>query len=778
MRFQCPFCRGIVAVDNSDLGIDVQCGHCGEIVTVPYSRVATGAVIADFIILEELGRGGMGVVYLTHQISLDRPAALKVLADAYANNAEFVVNFIKEARAAAKLNHPHIVQAYAVGEDEGVFYFAMENIDGETMKQVLKREKVIPVEKVMTIIQQIAEALDYAWKEQKLIHRDIKPDNIMLTKNNRAKLADLGLSRVAGDIDDSEEDEVMGTPQYISPEHLTGAPMDVRSDIYSLGATFYHLLTGRFPFEGRTATEIARKHLEEKLTPPQYQNPEIPEEVGQIIVKMMAKNIKARYQDAQELVDDLRLARRGKSPKTATEGINRVKAKKSFKGKSGRSTGQFIATHTGNMSKTGTLSGTGTGTTTVTGPLSMTGTLSLEKPSSQKPLIFLLVIIFLLGGGVFAWWQYVYLPQQQKNAQSKPTPKVADTPKTEPGKQEKSKERSFAKEADAILDFWDKNSEKSAEFLAMCDKFFKSGIKPGNETEKTTLNKLHAECLKADETELDKTRQSLRSEHLAIIKRRKEIYNKKRAEEARLAGIKKRQEERKAELTRQKEEREKELEGRLQAYKDTIEKAKNSMRRRFIDYFNRNDFKSASNVFEPALKEPEKVSGNPKTEQEIAEKFAEWGKKMQECIGYSKKINKLINNSGSALAGSQLEIKRGVLGRIKKIENGKVTVKLLLKNQTLTVPVRSLAPKFFIKLLKKAAEKAGEPKAYYYYMISSGLFYRLKSNAPTEDWKREASATAYEYFKLKLKRGTNAEKAKLKKEYGKLSEFKRAKSDQ
>ena len=129
MRFQCPFCRGIVAVDNSQMGEEVQCGHCDEIVTVPTSRLATGSVIADFIIMEELGRGGMGVVYLAHQISLDRPAAVKILQENYANNAEFVVNFIKEARSAAKLNHPHIVQAYAVGEDEGIFYFAMEYIE-------------------------------------------------------------------------------------------------------------------------------------------------------------------------------------------------------------------------------------------------------------------------------------------------------------------------------------------------------------------------------------------------------------------------------------------------------------------------------------------------------------------------------------------------------------------------------------------------------------------------------------------------------------------------
>ena len=159
MRFQCPECGGIVSVDNSDLGTMVQCGHCSKIVTVPPSRVSPGCLVGDFIIKSEIGRGGMGVVYLAHQISLDRPAALKVLADQYANNAEFVVGFIKEARAAAKLNHPHIVQAYAVGEDEGIFYFAMENIDGETMKSVLKREKIIPVGQALNILQQIAEAL-------------------------------------------------------------------------------------------------------------------------------------------------------------------------------------------------------------------------------------------------------------------------------------------------------------------------------------------------------------------------------------------------------------------------------------------------------------------------------------------------------------------------------------------------------------------------------------------------------------------------------------------
>ena len=314
MRFQCPLCSGIVAIDNSACGIKVQCGHCSGVIDTPVSRVAPGAIIADFIIQKELGRGGMGVVYLAHQISLDRPSALKVLSENYANDAQFVGNFIKEARAAAKLNHPHIVQAYAVGEDEGIFYFAMEDIDGKTMKEVLKEQQLIPADQALLIVQQIAEALDYAWREQKLIHRDIKPDNIMLTNSGRAKLSDLGLASVAGEIDESDSEEVMGTPQYISPEHLTGSPMDVRSDIYSLGATFYHFVTGTFPYHGNTAIEIAQQHLTGTLIPPDQVNPD----VSAIIMKMMARSLSDRYQSTEQLIDDIRAARHAVDGVTAT----------------------------------------------------------------------------------------------------------------------------------------------------------------------------------------------------------------------------------------------------------------------------------------------------------------------------------------------------------------------------------------------------------------------------------------------------------------------------
>ena len=159
MRFQCPKCHSIVTVDPSvPGGSPVKCGKCQETVTTPANSLSPGAVIGDFVIIRELSHGGMGIVFLAHQISLDRPAALKVLQEDYTNNEELVGGLIREARSAAKLNHPNIVQAYAVGEDDHHFYFAMEFIDGETMKDVLKRDRVVAPLRVTEIIIQIAEA--------------------------------------------------------------------------------------------------------------------------------------------------------------------------------------------------------------------------------------------------------------------------------------------------------------------------------------------------------------------------------------------------------------------------------------------------------------------------------------------------------------------------------------------------------------------------------------------------------------------------------------------
>ena len=307
MQFQCPKCSGAVSIDESNLGKTVSCGHCKAIVNAPKSRFDAGVIINDFIVERELGVGGMGVVYLARQISLDRYVALKILKEKYAEDEEFIVQFVREARSAAKLNHPNIVQAYAVGEENGIFFFAMEYVDGKTMKEILAEEKKIDPQRAAKIVREIAVALDYAWSESKIVHHDIKPDNIMLTKGGKAKLADLGLASMFGDSEvDESGDEVLGTPQYISPEQLLGDKTDVRSDIYSLGATFYHFVTGTFPYLGDTPTESAHKHVNGVFQPPIERDSSVPQAVNDIISKMMAKDVNQRYQSADELALDLK----------------------------------------------------------------------------------------------------------------------------------------------------------------------------------------------------------------------------------------------------------------------------------------------------------------------------------------------------------------------------------------------------------------------------------------------------------------------------------------
>jgi len=307
MKLFCSKCQKVFEAEKPADSSTVKCPLCGGTQEFPETVPGPGVVVGDFLIEKLLSRGGMGEVFLAKQISLDRPVALKVLQQKHMDDKEYVESLFKEARAAAKLSHPNIVQAYAVGEENGIFYFAMEYVRGETFKQILKKEKTIEFTRAATVIRDIARAIGAAWREQKLVHQDIKPDNIMLDANGFAKLSDLGLAKVATGVpdDSGDDDKVLGTPQYISPEQLTGVPTDIRSDIYSLGATFYHFVTGRFPYVAKTGDEIARMHIESALQPPREVNPKLPEKLNRIIIKMMEKDINKRYQSAEELIGDL-----------------------------------------------------------------------------------------------------------------------------------------------------------------------------------------------------------------------------------------------------------------------------------------------------------------------------------------------------------------------------------------------------------------------------------------------------------------------------------------
>jgi formylglycine-generating enzyme required for sulfatase activity len=276
-------------------------------------------VIGGYELVQKIGEGGMGAVYKAHQISMDRDVALKLLPDRLAKDKEFTARFLREARVAAKLDHVNVVRGIDVGQDGEYYYFAMEFVEGESVAGLLKREGKIAEAKAISITIQVARALQHAESLQ-LIHRDIKPDNILLTTDGVAKMADLGLARST-----SNESTVMtrtgmavGTPHYISPEQARGEKnIDIRTDIYSLGATLYHMAVGDTPFAGSTAAVIITQHLTENPAPACARNPEVSEQLSRVIAKMMAKDPSERYLNPAQLLEDLELVADKKDPKHA-----------------------------------------------------------------------------------------------------------------------------------------------------------------------------------------------------------------------------------------------------------------------------------------------------------------------------------------------------------------------------------------------------------------------------------------------------------------------------
>lgn len=275
--------------------------------------------IPGYRMKRKLGAGAMAQVFLAKQISLDRYVAIKVLPKKFSTNANFIERFHQEGRAAAKLNHPNIVQAYDVGQIADTHYFVMEYVDGHTVYDAIAKHKRYPERDAIDIILQIADALQHA-HDKKFVHRDVKPKNIMITKEGVAKLADMGLARAVTDKEAAEQEKgrAFGTPYYISPEQIRGeVDIDAQADIYSLGATFYHMVTGQVPFDGENPSAVMHKHLKAELVPPDHVNPNLSAGVSEIIEMMMSKKRNKRYHNCNDLITDLKAVKGGEAPPIA-----------------------------------------------------------------------------------------------------------------------------------------------------------------------------------------------------------------------------------------------------------------------------------------------------------------------------------------------------------------------------------------------------------------------------------------------------------------------------
>jgi serine/threonine-protein kinase len=282
-----------------------------------------GQQIPGYELLERLGRGAMGTVYKARQLSMNRLVAVKVLLPRLGANPEFIERFRQEAHIAARLSHNNIVQAIDVGSAGTVHYFVMELIEGRAIKADLEAGKVYPEKDAVEIVVQIAQAIQHA-SRRGLIHRDVKPANIILTADGIAKLADLGLARATADdaLARREKGMAIGTPFYIAPEQIVGREdVDFRADIYSLGATLYHMVTGRPPFYYKDVDKVFQAHLDEPLTPPDHINQRLSAGLGEVVEFMMAKDRGERYRTPDDLIIDLECLLNGEPPKLARQRI-------------------------------------------------------------------------------------------------------------------------------------------------------------------------------------------------------------------------------------------------------------------------------------------------------------------------------------------------------------------------------------------------------------------------------------------------------------------------
>lgn len=268
--------------------------------------ITKGQKINDrYQIVKSIGEGGMANVYLAYDAILERHVAVKILRGDLATDEKFVRRFQREALSASSLSHPNIVEVYDVGEDNGIYYIVMEYIEGKHLKQLIKKRGKLTIEETIDIMLQITDGIACA-HDSYIIHRDIKPQNIMILDNGIVKITDFGIAMALNSTQLTQTNSVMGSVHYLPPEQASGKGCTIQSDIYSMGILMYELLTGTLPYRGDNAVEIALKHLKEPLPSIREELPDLPQSVENIILKATAKNPKNRYADARTMHEDLK----------------------------------------------------------------------------------------------------------------------------------------------------------------------------------------------------------------------------------------------------------------------------------------------------------------------------------------------------------------------------------------------------------------------------------------------------------------------------------------
>jgi len=295
--YSCPHCHQDFEMDRGEAE-EVLCPHCNGMVSVPERDLESGECLGGFEIVRLIGRGGMGNVYMAIQLSMNRHVALKVLLKSMTRDKEALRQFLNEARVSGQMNHRNIISAIDAGEVNDTYFLVTAFVDGEDLERCLERESRIPEKDALRIALKIGDALDYAWANYKLLHKDIKPGNIMIDSRDEVYLMDMGIAQFAGESALDGDDHVLGSPFYMSPEQTMAMKLDWSSDLYSLGATLYHMIVGVPPYDADDVTKIMRKHSDEPFPDPLKRNIDVKiskRAIG-LLRKMMEKKPEDRFE--------------------------------------------------------------------------------------------------------------------------------------------------------------------------------------------------------------------------------------------------------------------------------------------------------------------------------------------------------------------------------------------------------------------------------------------------------------------------------------------------
>ena len=558
--------------------------------------------------------------------------------------------------------------------------------------------------------------------------------------------------------------------------------MDVRSDIYSLGATFYQFVTGRFPYEGRTANEIARKHLEATLVAPQLVNLKVPDAIGQIIMKMMKKNVSERYQDAEELVEDLRLFRRGKLsstnsvPKvfsTRTRGVPRVK-KGAADDKSQPIDTGFETTTTGNLKPLYT-----TATTSSNSKLLFLDEIESTFKKPKKKLIMfstLMIVCIVFVGAVLMWFYILPMSDKVEPVQTPPIP----LPTQRTFRQE------FLNAVNKIIADYKSGKIDKKIFLTKSDAVFEDfpRVLPGKE-EKTRKKLLEIYVPLDEKVRVVPVRKALRKKHLAEIAARKEKIRQLRiqkeraakAAEARRIREQKEAEERARKLEIQEREariRKLKIERRVANYKKSIAKRKDMLTYNFFEFARKRKYADAEKMFREAIREPGKVRKFTKTERNLAKALSVYARHLKKAFDKGKQVNDYFTTSNDKILGLGVEFGRRKYGHIAKIDDG--TLYFRMADGSIEKEKLSDFPKYYLYIYyKKVIKRLKVKDEYFYYLLFNGLFNKdIEKYAKDSFWKKELVKIQTEYFKQKLSNSSPEERELLNEKFKKLEAFKKA----